>query len=108
MLGENTIKGFKERQELYEIRKKEKQQRYTSDEKCTFKPAINFVSEILVESDPIRSTETNEDRIRRLSQKNPKTEEKLKKTIHVIFHRRTITNGLNPLKVQCVRFRRIY
>eukprot|EP00826_Nyctotherus_ovalis_P008885 TRINITY_DN12311_c0_g1_i2.p1 TRINITY_DN12311_c0_g1~~TRINITY_DN12311_c0_g1_i2.p1 ORF type:complete len:438 (-),score=151.04 TRINITY_DN12311_c0_g1_i2:188-1501(-) len=74
-------KGFSERQELYmqKRREKEKTMQHSSASKCTFKPQINFNSEILVEVDPKRCCETEQERVQRLSQKNPKAEERIKK-----------------------------
>jgi len=78
--GEDGLlnKGFNERQEIYKQKRKEKEKLIQYSSKCTFKPEINFNSEILIEVDPKRSCETEEERIQRLSQKNPKIEERLK------------------------------
>lgn len=40
--------------------------------KCTFKPQINVTSEIIVESDPIRGKENEEDKYMRLYRKDMK------------------------------------
>ena len=76
-------KGFKERQELYLQKKKEKEEqnasKYSLEARCTFKPAINFTSEILVEADPKRGNETDHERLHRLSKKDPKYHEQIKK-----------------------------
>jgi len=83
-LGEDRLlsKGFNERQELYQQRKREKEEqkltKYSCEAKCTFRPEINFTSEILVEADPRRGNETEEERIERLSKKDPKKQEKIK------------------------------
>ena len=83
-IGEGTLltKGFKERQEYFEKKRREKREeilKQTKDNKYTFKPEINFTSEILMEADPKRMIETDDERIQRLSRKDPKYEEKLKK-----------------------------
>ncbi len=80
-------KGFYQRQELYEQRRREKKERQMSEfgheGRCTFHPEINFTSEILVEADPKRSSETNTQRIQLLTQRDPKKQEMLKEIYNV-------------------------
>ena len=48
---------------------------YSDAAKCTFKPEINVTSEIIVESDPNRGGETEQERFMRLYKKDAKKSE---------------------------------
>ena len=48
---------------------------------CSFKPEINVTSEIIVESDPKRGGETDDDKIHRLYRKDQKKQEVVREII---------------------------
>lgn len=75
-LTKELKKDFNQRQELYESAKYMKGKNSYNDEKCTFRPEINTTSKFITEEG--RAQETEEERINRLSRKDPKKEQKLK------------------------------
>jgi len=82
-LGEDRLlsKRFEERQELYEQRKRDNEvQRMTkySEVQFPFKPQINSMSEAMVEANTKRLNESKDEKFKRLSQKDPKKQEKIK------------------------------
>ncbi len=74
---------------MYEQRRKERQEQKrvecVREAKCTFRPEINFTSEILVEADPARASETEAERIKRLSRRDAKRQEKVKQISEIEF-----------------------
>ena len=43
---------------------------YSQEARCTFKPQVNFTSEIICEADPRRGTESKDEKIARLFAKD--------------------------------------
>jgi hypothetical protein len=75
--------NFINRQEQFSSMRKQKIEQHAIklSNNCTFKPAINFTSEILVDSDPQRSMESQMEKYERLSYKDAKKRELSQKAI---------------------------
>ena len=80
-----NLKDFYDRQQAFlekQIEKREAIKNQHSDHaKCTFKPEINVTSEIIVESDPKRGNETEEDKFMRLYKKDQQKKEVVKEML---------------------------
>ena len=80
-----NMKDFYDRQEAYvkkQLEKREEARKKWSDtERFAFRPEINATSEVIVESDPNRGGETEEDRINRLYKRDQKKQEVVRELI---------------------------
>jgi hypothetical protein len=54
---------------------------HSQEAQCSFRPQINLTSDIIVESDPRRGAETEEERYQRLYKKDQKRQEVVKELI---------------------------
>ena len=80
-----NLKDFYDRQQAFLTKQQEKrqdnQQKYSQEAQCSFKPEINVTSDIIMESDPKRGAETEDDRYYRLYKKDSKKQEIVKEMI---------------------------
>lgn len=80
-----NMKDFYERQETFIKRQYEKKEearkKWADEERYSFKPEINATSEVIVESDPNRGAENDEDRIERLYKRDHKRQEVMRELI---------------------------
>jgi len=80
-----NMKDFYERQEAFIKRQYEKKEearkKWADEERYSFKPEINATSEVIVESDPNRGAENDEDRIERLYKRDHKRQEVMRELI---------------------------
>ena len=80
-----NLKDFYERQQAFVQRTMEKReefrQKYSEEAQCSFKPEINVTSDIIVESDPLRGVESEQEKIMRLYKKDQKKQEVVKELI---------------------------
>lgn len=83
-LGDDRLlsKRFEERQELYAQRRRDKEvqrmTKYSTEAQFPFRPQIDPVSEAMVETNAKRALEAPEDKFKRLHEKDPKKQEKIK------------------------------
>ncbi|CDW79342.1 UNKNOWN [Stylonychia lemnae] len=84
-LFNGNLKDFYERQQAFVQKQTEKReefrQKYSEEAKCSFKPEINVTSDIIMESDPKRGAETEDERYYRLYKKDHKRQEIVKEMI---------------------------
>eukprot|EP00826_Nyctotherus_ovalis_P013527 TRINITY_DN13680_c0_g2_i11.p1 TRINITY_DN13680_c0_g2~~TRINITY_DN13680_c0_g2_i11.p1 ORF type:complete len:726 (-),score=192.73 TRINITY_DN13680_c0_g2_i11:135-2312(-) len=83
-LGDDRLlsKRFEERQELYAQRRRDNEvqrmAKYSTEVQFPFRPQIDSVSEAMVETNSKRALETPEEKFKRLHEKDPKKQEKIK------------------------------
>eukprot|EP00347_Sterkiella_histriomuscorum_P013421 403364769 len=97
-----NLKDFYDRQQAFLTKQQEKrqdnQQKYSQEAQCSFKPEINVTSDIIMESDPKRGAETEDDRYYRLYKKDSKKQEIVKEMIEKeVYQQYTFKPQINKI-----------